>query len=103
VEFRVFGRLEVVDRDRPVELGGRRQRALLACLLVHANEVVPAERLVEELWTSGSASGNALQGGGVAAAPGAGDGRPSPHPSAVALDVSDAALQPIVRARIRLR
>ena len=61
MEFRVLGPLEVVDGDRAVELGGPRQRALLAYLLVHANEAVAAERLVEELW-GGSASGaNALQ------------------------------------------
>jgi DNA-binding SARP family transcriptional activator len=61
VEFRVLGPLEVVDGDRPLELGGRRQRALLACLLVHANEVIAAERLIEELWGGGSTGANALQ------------------------------------------
>jgi DNA-binding SARP family transcriptional activator/tetratricopeptide (TPR) repeat protein len=61
VEFRVLGPLEVVDADRQLELGGRRQRALLACLLIHANEVVAAERLVEELWGGGAAGANALQ------------------------------------------
>jgi DNA-binding SARP family transcriptional activator len=61
VEFRVLGPLEVVDRDRPLELGGPRQRALLACLLIHANEAVASERLIDELWSGGSAGANALQ------------------------------------------
>ena len=50
MEFRVLGPLEVrVDGDA-VPLGGRRPRALLAVLLLHPNEVVPADRLIEELW-----------------------------------------------------
>jgi predicted ATPase/DNA-binding SARP family transcriptional activator/class 3 adenylate cyclase len=50
VEFRVLGPLEVLDQGHLVELRGRRQRALLACLLLHANEVVSTERLLEDLW-----------------------------------------------------
>jgi DNA-binding SARP family transcriptional activator len=62
IEFHVLGPLEVVDgAGRRLGLGGRRQRALLACLLIHANEVVPAERLIEELWGNGRAGANALQ------------------------------------------
>ena len=61
MEFRVLGPLEVADGDRPVDLGGPRQRALLARLLVHANEVVAAERLIEDLWGEGSTGANALQ------------------------------------------
>ena len=49
VEFRVLGPLEVVDGDR-LGLGGRKQRALLADLLIHANQVVSAERLIDDLW-----------------------------------------------------
>ena len=40
----------MVDDDRPVALGGGRQRALLALLLLHANEVVSTDRLLDELW-----------------------------------------------------
>src|SRR5262249_32930414 len=36
--------------DGPLALGGQKQRALLALLLVHAGEVVATERLVTELW-----------------------------------------------------
>jgi predicted ATPase/DNA-binding SARP family transcriptional activator/Tfp pilus assembly protein PilF len=51
VEFRMLGPLEVVDdHGRPLGLGGAKQRALLAVLLLHAGEVVSAERLVDELW-----------------------------------------------------
>jgi DNA-binding SARP family transcriptional activator len=49
-EFRILGPLEVVVDDRPVLLGGQKQRALLALLLVHAGEVVATDRLVTELW-----------------------------------------------------
>lgn len=52
MDFRVLGPLEVHDRGRPLPLGGRQQRALLALLLLRANEVVPVEEIVEELWRS---------------------------------------------------
>ena len=38
------------DDHGDVPLGGRKPRALLAVLLLHANEVVAADRLVEEVW-----------------------------------------------------
>ncbi len=50
VEFRVLGPLEAVVDGEPVALGGPKQRALLALLLLHANEVVPAERALDEIW-----------------------------------------------------
>jgi DNA-binding SARP family transcriptional activator/ABC-type transport system substrate-binding protein len=50
VEFRLLGPLEVSDHGRALELGGRKRRALLALLLLHANEVVSSDRLIEELW-----------------------------------------------------
>jgi DNA-binding SARP family transcriptional activator len=50
MDFRLLGPLEVVDDDRAVALGGGRQRALLAVLLLHANEVVSTDRLIDELW-----------------------------------------------------
>jgi hypothetical protein len=50
VELRILGPIEVLADGRPVQLGGARQRALLAYLLLHANEVVPAERLLDRLW-----------------------------------------------------
>jgi DNA-binding SARP family transcriptional activator len=61
MEFRILGPLEVLEGDLPVPLPGRRQRSLLALLLLHANEVVSSDRLVDVLWThedpeSGSAA-----------------------------------------------
>lgn len=50
VEFRLLGPLEAVADGRPLALGGPKQRALLALLLLHANEVVPAERALDEIW-----------------------------------------------------
>jgi DNA-binding SARP family transcriptional activator/class 3 adenylate cyclase len=50
VEFAVLGPLEATRGGTPIALGAGRQRALLALLLIHANEVVPAERLIDGLW-----------------------------------------------------
>jgi DNA-binding SARP family transcriptional activator len=50
VQFLILGPLEVLVDGRTVELGGARQQAVLAVLLVHANEVVPAERLIDAVW-----------------------------------------------------
>jgi DNA-binding SARP family transcriptional activator len=50
LEFRVLGPLEVAAHDRVLDLGGRKQRSLLAVLLLHANDVVASERLIDLLW-----------------------------------------------------
>jgi DNA-binding SARP family transcriptional activator len=50
MEFRVLGPLEVVDEGRVLELGSGRQLALVASLLLHANEPVSVDRIVDELW-----------------------------------------------------
>jgi len=50
MEFRILGPLEVWDEGREVSMGGPRPRALLAVLLLHPNEVVAADRLIDELW-----------------------------------------------------
>ena len=50
MEFRILGPLEAWDGGRAVTLGGPKPRALLAALLLHANEVVSADRLIDELW-----------------------------------------------------
>jgi DNA-binding SARP family transcriptional activator len=50
VQFRLLGSLEAQDGERAVELGRPKQRVLLAVLLVHANQVVSLDRLIEELW-----------------------------------------------------
>ena len=51
MRFCVLGPLEAYADERSVAVGGGRQRALLAILLVHADEVVSRDRLIEELWT----------------------------------------------------
>jgi DNA-binding SARP family transcriptional activator/streptogramin lyase len=50
LDFRILGRLEVVDGDRPLVLGGPKQRALLAVLLLRRGETVSTDRLIDELW-----------------------------------------------------
>lgn len=50
MEFRILGPLEALDGGRAVPLGGARQRAVLALLLTHANEVVSTDRLIDALW-----------------------------------------------------
>jgi DNA-binding SARP family transcriptional activator len=50
LEFRILGPVEVLRDGRPLVLGGKRQRALLAALLLEARRVVPTDRLVHDLW-----------------------------------------------------
>jgi DNA-binding SARP family transcriptional activator len=50
MEYRLLGPLEVVDGDHSLPLGGPKQRALLALLLLHANEVVSTDALIDRLW-----------------------------------------------------
>jgi DNA-binding SARP family transcriptional activator len=50
MEFRILGPVEARSADETVALGSDKQRALLAILLLHANEVVSAERLIDGLW-----------------------------------------------------
>jgi DNA-binding SARP family transcriptional activator/DNA-binding beta-propeller fold protein YncE len=50
MEYRVLGPLEALAGGKPVPLGPPKQRVVLGTLLLHANEVVSTERLVDELW-----------------------------------------------------
>lgn len=50
MEFRILGALEVLSDGAVPDLGPPKQRALLAILLLHANELVPTDRLIELLW-----------------------------------------------------
>ena len=60
MEFGILGQLRVVDEDgRPVRIIGGRQRTLLAALLLHANQIVPADELVEILWEGSPPPGSA--------------------------------------------
>jgi DNA-binding SARP family transcriptional activator len=64
VEFRLLGPFDVLVDGRSAELGGAKQRALLAILAIRANEIVPSERLIEELWLGHAPESavNTLQG-----------------------------------------
>ena len=50
MEFRILGPLEVHETGESVPLGGKKQRSLLAILLLNANHVVSTDRLIDELW-----------------------------------------------------
>ena len=48
--FRVLGPLEVLDHDRPVEVGGPKERLVLAVLLARVNSAVSVDALVDAVW-----------------------------------------------------
>lgn len=50
LEFRILGPLEVIYDGKPIAIPSKRQRALLALLLLRLNEVVPVDELIEQLW-----------------------------------------------------
>jgi DNA-binding SARP family transcriptional activator len=50
MELRVLGPLEVVTRDEPARVTGRKERAVLASLIVHLGRACSAEELVAAVW-----------------------------------------------------
>src|SRR5581483_4767892 len=50
MEFLLLGPLDVVADGESLLLGGASQRALLVLLLLHRNEVVSADRIIDALW-----------------------------------------------------
>jgi YVTN family beta-propeller protein len=50
MEFRILGPLEVLEGDNPVALGTLKERLVLGVLLLHANEFISRERLIDDLW-----------------------------------------------------
>jgi len=48
--FRLFGAIEVAAAGGTLDLGPPKQRALLAALVLHANEILSSDRLIELLW-----------------------------------------------------
>ncbi len=48
--FRLLGPLEVSDGDHALPIGEGRQRAVLVLLLLHRNETVSSDRLIDALW-----------------------------------------------------
>jgi DNA-binding SARP family transcriptional activator/tetratricopeptide (TPR) repeat protein len=63
MRVRILGPFHLEDGGRRITIGGVRQRAVLAGLLLHANEVVPSEQLLVDLWGEDAPPGtaNALQ------------------------------------------
>ena len=63
MEFRILGPLEVRDQGHVLPLTAAKPRALLAILLVHPNEAVSSDRLIDALWgeTPPPTAANALQ------------------------------------------
>jgi DNA-binding SARP family transcriptional activator/streptogramin lyase len=50
MDFRILGPLEVLDQGRRVSVRRGKDQALLAFLLLHPNEFVSSDRLIDELW-----------------------------------------------------
>jgi YVTN family beta-propeller protein len=50
LQFRVLGPVEVTDGGQSLPLGGPKQRALLADLILNAGRIVPTARLIDDLW-----------------------------------------------------
>ena len=50
LDFRILGHLEVFNEKGPLWLGGRRQRTVVALLLLEPGRVVSQERLIAALW-----------------------------------------------------
>ena len=65
MDYGILGPLQVRDRDRELSLGSPRLRALLGLLLLHRNEPVSSERLIDELWDGAppATANKALQNG----------------------------------------
>ena len=49
-EFRILGPLEAEEDGRLLALGRRKQRALLAVLLLNTNRVIARDNLIDALW-----------------------------------------------------
>jgi len=50
MELRVLGALSAHENGRPLDLGGRQQRLVLALLIIRVNDVVSLDRLLDEMW-----------------------------------------------------
>jgi DNA-binding SARP family transcriptional activator/predicted ATPase len=63
MQIRLLGPFQLEDGGRPITVGGVRQRAVLADLVLNANEVIPSEQLLVELWGEDAplSAANALQ------------------------------------------
>ena len=50
MQARILGSFQLDEGGRRIPLGGVRQRAVFVSLLLHANEVVPSEQILTDLW-----------------------------------------------------
>ena len=50
LEYRILGPVEVWSGNQEIDVGGRKARTLLAVLLLHANDLVSADQLADDLW-----------------------------------------------------
>jgi len=50
MDFRILGPLEVLSEEGVLDVGGGKQRSVLVLLLLHANEIVSSDRLIDGLW-----------------------------------------------------
>jgi DNA-binding SARP family transcriptional activator/ABC-type branched-subunit amino acid transport system substrate-binding protein len=50
MEFRILGPLEVAEHGSRLEIGRGKERSVLAILLLHANEVISSECIIDDLW-----------------------------------------------------
>lgn len=64
MEFRVPGPLAVTHDHWEVEISAGRHRALLAALLLRADQVVSTEELTGRIWDAGGGSGPGAAGAG---------------------------------------
>ncbi|MDX6720372.1 MAG: hypothetical protein QOJ63_2626, partial [Solirubrobacteraceae bacterium] len=64
MELRILGPLEVVEEDRTLDLGARKQQALLGVLALRPREVVSTARLIDDLWGESppASAAKAIQG-----------------------------------------
>ena len=60
-QFKILGPLQLERAGGPVDLGSFKQKSLLALMLVHANQIVSTDRIIDELWgEEGTGKQNAL-------------------------------------------
>jgi len=50
MDYRILGPLEALDSERRLPLGGARQRSVLALLLLHGNEALTRDVIIDRLW-----------------------------------------------------
>lgn len=50
MQYEILGPVRVIDNGETIDIGSRKQRTLLALLVVNANRVVTTERIIDELW-----------------------------------------------------